>query len=204
MKIPDVTIHQFGQNWDIFINGKQKDMRQVSRMCNAHMRLLRQTLNKRDRERRIREWLMKAKAGVDISCKTHWYGGTPMWIPYVTKKAGVSRATASYRIINWKQDGDMKRLMRPISTKTADPPKPKPVVVKPVHAPRPVIVPREIPTMNPLPAPTGRGFKIAPKPEPLTDTPDINDGGDWGDLSNKPRTGNLKNIPGPTEYERNL
>lgn len=182
MKTLQVKVNQFGQNWDVFIDGKQKTFKQLTTLCNVPSSLLRSNLNKRDRERRLYEWILKARAGVKPSCKTHWYGSTPMWIPYVMKKAGITNATASYRILAWRKMGDTERLMRPQATKQK--PKPKqPATVKPKK--------KQV---------------VKPKPKPVIKPPrrrEITDEFDLSRLSGRNKDGHekLQAVKGPSEYE---
>lgn len=197
MKIPKVKIEQFGQSWRVRIDGRLKSLDQLTVLCNIHMRRLKSWLNNRHREQIIRDLILKAQAGVIASSKTHWYEDTPMWIPLVVEKAGISRATASYRVINWKRDGDMKRLMRPVSVAAPKKkPKSKPPAVVQVKTPITLAGIEKLPAVKPK----SRGFIIAPKPESKFT---LHDEDDFESLSDKPRV-NLNDIPGPTEYERNL
>ena len=80
----------------IFVNGKRIGIDRLAKMCRIGVREIKKTLKKSDRSQIIKEWLLKADAGVNSMCKTFWYQNCPIWVPIIISVTGVSPSTATW------------------------------------------------------------------------------------------------------------
>ena len=177
-----IKIEQFGRKYKIYIDDKLISMEEVSKMCGMKVYRFREIMGKEYREKTVLGWLLKQKAGVRKNCKTFWHKDTPMWIPIVMKKAGVTQSNASMRLDAWVDNGDTRKLFKKnvyfdSTTGKINTGRKKHTVVR--NKPKPVA---------PAPAP-------APTPTPVVRNKSITDDNEFSDLSHlsgKSRNGDVR------------
>jgi hypothetical protein len=111
--IPKVKISQFGKTYRIYIDGVRTPIDTLLKLVNAPSNAIRLALSRETREEVIRDYVIKAREGVQWRCHVFWKGDVYQLLTKVMDVVDIHSAGASIRMRNWMLGGSTEELYAP-------------------------------------------------------------------------------------------